>query len=75
MPQPTVPSKHEKKTMGSRSMSRTTHPLACVAVRNWAVIKALDSATKAWLPMDMVLIYLVGRRRAARALEPSRLVC
>ena len=53
MPQPTVPSKHEKKTMGSRSMSRTTHPLACVAVRNWAVIKALDSATKAWLPMDM----------------------
>ena len=66
MPQPTVPSKHEKKTMGSRSMSRTTHPLAWVAVRNCAVIKALDSATKAWLPMDMVFF---GRRRRAARVE------
>ena len=62
MPQPTVPSKQLKKTMGSRSINRTTQPLACVAVRNCAVMSAELSATKAWLPMDMVLIWssLIG---------------
>ena len=70
MPQPTVPSKQLKKTMGSRSINRTTQPLAWVAVRNCAVMSAELSATKAWLPMDMVfdLFGALGRRRrAARA--------
>jgi len=57
-------------------MSRTTHPRACVAVRNWAVIKALDSATKAWLPMDMVSIYLLAAAARGRggALEARSVV-
>ena len=55
MPQPTVPRNQLKKTMGSRSINRTTQPLACVAVRNCALMSAELSATKAWLPMDMAL--------------------
>lgn len=46
-PAPTVPRRHEKKTMGSLSKSVTTHRRPCVANMNWALMRPLESAMSA----------------------------